>query len=164
MAINNSELVIHPGNGLDLKLEEFFRGRCQAWGIFESRTGKVKNYFKVLTSGTWDGERLSLEEKVLYPDQSTDKRSWKIYKSSPNTYKGYTEGLRGDATGLVQGSHFHWEYTLSWKYKNRKWTTTFDDHMWLHDDKTLITRAVIKKYGIRLGQVWLFFSREPTVT
>ena len=164
MAVKKPELGIKPGNGTDLRLEEFFSGQCQAWGMFESRSGKIKNYFKVLTSGNWDGEKLTLEETVLYPDQSTDKRKWTIYKSSPNTYRGYTKGLRGEATGMVTGSHFHWKYTLSWKYKNRQWTTSFDDQMWLHNDKTLINRAVIKKYGITLGQAWLFFSREPTLT
>tara|TARA_B100000029_G_scaffold426405_1_gene435277 strand:- start:212 stop:805 length:594 start_codon:yes stop_codon:yes gene_type:complete len=164
MAVKKPELSSNPGNCTDLRLEEFFDGQCQAWGMFESRSGQIKNYFKVLTSGEWDGEKLALEEKVLYPDQSTDQRQWTICKSSPNTYKGYTKGLKGEATGMVKGSHFHWNYTLSWKYKNRKWTTSFNDQMWLHNDKTLINRVVIKKCGITLGKAWIFFSREPTLT
>ena len=64
---------------------------------------------------------------------------------------------------MVTGSHFHWKYTLSWKYKNRQWTTSFDDQMWLHNDQTLINRAVIKKYGITLGQAWLIFYQSVNI-
>lgn len=148
-------------SGLNLRLEEFFNGECQAWGMFESRTGTIKNYFTVLTSGTWDGERLCLKEKVSYPDRSVDKRDWTIFKTGPNTYQGYTEGLKGEAKGTVNGPHFHWRYRLCWKYKKHKWTTDFDDQMWLHNNSTLINRATIRKYGVRIGQAWLFFSRTP---
>ena len=152
-------------NKLDLRLESFFQGQCQAWGIFEARGGRITNHFKVLTCGMWNGEQLDLQETVTYSDGSIDKRGWAIVKTSCNTYEGFTEGLRTKAQGTVIGPHFRWKYKLSWRHKRNKWITHFDDEMWLQDANTLINRATISKYGIRLGQAWLFFRRktsEPT--
>ena len=144
---------------LDLRLEDFFNGQCKAWGIFETRGGRLKNQFTVLTDGTWNGEQLELKERVFYANGSRDERIWAIIKTGHNTYEGLTDGLQTKARGTVTGSHFQWKYRLSWRYKGRGWLTHFDDQMWLQDKNTLINRAIISKYGLKIGQAWLFFRR-----
>lgn len=157
-----TEVQSHPVSrqDLELRLETFFNGQCQAWGIFETRGGRLKNQFKVLTNGTWNGEELKLREKVYYAAGSRDERIWNIIKIGPNTYEGFTEGLQTKAIGTAMGPHFRWKYKLSWKYKGRSWLTNFDDQMWLQDKDTLINRAIVSKYGLKVGQAWLFFRRN----
>ena len=36
----------------------------------------------------------------------------------------------------------------------------FDDWMWLLDDDRLLNRAYVSRYGVRLGEVILFFEKK----
>jgi len=42
----------------------------------------------------------------------------------------------------------------------RTWHVRFDDWMYLIDDKVMLNTAVMSKWGIRLGQVTLSFTRK----
>ena len=41
------------------------------------------------------------------------------------------------------------------------YVVTFDDWMYLMDEDTLINRSSMLKFGVELGQVTLFFRRQP---
>ena len=43
----------------------------------------------------------------------------------------------------------------------RTWEINFDDWMFLVDDQVMLNRAVMSKFGIRLGEVLLSFRRLP---
>ena len=41
----------------------------------------------------------------------------------------------------------------------RVWEVQFDDWMYLMDDKVMLNKAVMSKFGIRLGEVTLAFTK-----
>ena len=43
----------------ELVLEDYFKGRTEAWGIFRDQFGQLRRQFKVTIDGTWDGKILT---------------------------------------------------------------------------------------------------------
>lgn len=142
-----------------LLLEDYFTGKSKAWGAFESIRGTIKKQFVVDIEGKWDGKTLELDEKFKFNDGRIDHRLWHITKSSSENYDGIAEGVVGKASGRVCGQAFQWKYKFRLQVGKRIILVSFDDWMFLQDQKTLINRAKIKKYGIVVGRIWLFFQR-----
>jgi hypothetical protein len=61
----------------------------------------------------------------------------------------------------VAGNAFHWRYTMALEVDGRTWNVDFDDWMFLVDERTMLNRAVMSKFGIRLGEVLLSFRKRP---
>lgn len=147
------------GNEPRLVLEEYFNGRSKAWGIFQDRFGTLRRQFVVDIHGTWDGETLTLVEDFVYSDGETEQRVWELTKTGPNNYTGTAAGVVGVATGETSGNAFHWTYSFDLPVDGSTWRVNFDDWMWLQDENNLFNRATIRKWGIELGTVSIFFQR-----
>ncbi|MAK12155.1 MAG: hypothetical protein CMI73_00535 [Candidatus Pelagibacter sp.] len=145
-----------------LKLEEYFSGKTIARGVFEDRFGNIKKSFKVFIYGTWDGKYLTLKEDFIYDDGTKDYREWKIEKdkNNPNAYSGFAEGVIGKAGGFISGNAFNWKYAFKLQVGNKKINVKFDDWMFLQEDGYLLNIAKVKKFGITLGRVILFFEKK----
>ena len=145
-----------------LKLEDYFNGKTIARGVFEDRFGNIKKSFKVFIDGSWDGENLILKEDFIYDDGTKDYREWKLKRdtNNPNKYSGYADGVIGTATGSVNGNAFNWKYGFKLKVGNKHINVKFDDWMFLQEDGYLINIAKVKKFGITLGRVILFFEKK----
>jgi hypothetical protein len=141
-----------------LVLEDYFRGKTTAWGVFQERNGTLIRQFKVDIDGTWDGNVLTLDERFDYADGAKEQRIWKIRKTGPNTYEGTAGDVRGVARGLVQGNQLSWIYDVELKIGERNVVVTFDDRMWLQPDGVLINRAKVKKFGIVFGEATIVFQ------
>jgi hypothetical protein len=65
----------------------------------------------------------------------------------------------GVAEGQAAGNALNWRYTLSLPVDGRVVEVQFDDWMYLMDDRVMLNKAVMSKFGIRLGEVTLAFTR-----
>ena len=63
--------------------------------------------------------------------------------------------------GQARGNALNWRYTLRIPVDGRSWEIEFDDWMFLVDPQLMINRAVMRKFGIRVGEVLLSFQRLP---
>jgi hypothetical protein len=77
-----------------------------------------------------------------------------------HTYTGTAGDVVGEATGEVYGNALRWRYVLALEVDGKTWNVTFDDWMYLLDGRTMMNRSEMKKFGLRLGEVTLFF-RKP---
>ena len=153
----------HPmrANGMELCLEDYFSGRCKAWGVFQDRFGKLRRQFEVDISGTWHAETqtLSLVEDFQYLDGQEESRVWTIVKQGENSYSGRTDGVKGTADGTVLGNSLHWRYHFALPVHGRTWVVHFDDWLFLLSDGLLINRATVTKFRILIGHVTIVFHR-----
>ena len=161
-ACSNMKLEDYKDKKPILKLEEYFNGKTIARGVFEDRFGNIKKSFKVFIDGSWDGQYLILKEDFIYDDGTKDYREWKLTKdqNNPNHYSGYADGVVGTASGSVSGNAFNWKYGFKLKVGNSTLNVKFDDWMFLQEDGYLINIAKVKKFGITLGRVILFFEKK----
>lgn len=77
-----------------------------------------------------------------------------------HTYEGTAGDVIGTAKGKQYGSALNWSYVLRVPVGSSTSDLTFDDWMFLGPQGTLINRAVMKKYGIKVGELVLAFERE----
>ncbi len=142
------------------KIEDYFLGRTRAWGIVQDRGGKPRRQFVVDINGQWERDEFVLYEDFTYRDGERSQRVWRIRKLDEHRYEGRAEDVAGVAVGEAHGSALNWQYDLNITVDGRTWKIHFNDWMFLQQDGVLINRALMSKFGIRLGEVTLFFQRE----
>ena len=141
-------------------LEEYFEGTSVAYGQFQDRFGTVRQRFTVDLVGTWDGEKLTLVEDFIYDDGRTEQRIWELTKTGEDRWEGTAAGVQGIARGQERGDTFNWGYTIDLPLANGKTQrVTFDDWMWLMEDGRMLNKAIMSRFGVRLGEVTIFFEK-----
>ncbi len=143
-----------------LDLRRYFNGTVDAWGMFQDRSGKVIKRFTVVMDCRWDGDTGVLDERFTYSDGTQQRRVWTLKKVGPNRYVGSASDVIGEAEGESGGNAFNWKYTLALPVDGRVYHVNFDDWMFLMDDDVMLNRAVMSKFGFRLGEVTLSFRKR----
>tara|TARA_B100001123_G_C15084497_1_gene937058 strand:- start:314 stop:832 length:519 start_codon:yes stop_codon:yes gene_type:complete len=143
-----------------IKIEEYFLGSVKAWGIFQGRTGNVKRQFTADMQGTFDGTILILNEDFSWNDGEKQTRQWKIKKIGNHHYEGTAPDVVGIAKGTSYGSAFKFEYQLLIPFQGKKIKVRFDDWIFKQDDKVAINRAIVTKFGFKVGELTVFFLKN----
>ena len=147
-----------------LVLEEYFLGKTRAYGVFQDRSGRLKRQFTVDIDGRMDGGELVLTEDFAFADGERSQRVWRIRRLDEHRYEGRAADVAGTAAGLAYGQALNWRYDLDLKVGDAVYRVRFDDWMFLHEDGVLVNRAEMRKFGIRLGEVTIFFRRADGAT
>ena len=142
-----------------LDLRTYFDGELTAHGMFSDRSGKVLRRFTVALTGRWNGDQGVLDERFSYSDGSTERRVWRLQALPGGRYVGRADDVVGEAHGQAAGNALNWSYTLKLPVDGSVWEVQFDDWMLLVDDRVMLNRAVMSKFGIRLGEVTLAFHK-----
>jgi len=143
-----------------LDLARYFDGTVDAWGMFQDRSGKVVKRFKVTIAAQWQGDVGTLDEHFEYSDGSTQRRVWTVTKLADGRYTGRADDVVGEAIGEAQGNALRWRYTMALPVDGSVYHVAFDDWMFLMDDKTMLNRSFMTKFGVELGQVTLSFRKR----
>jgi len=144
-----------------LDLKTYFNGTVDAWGLFQDRSGKVVKRFTVRIDAKWQGDTGVLDEHFEYSDGSKSRRVWTITRIGDNRYRGTADDVVGEAIGEVSGNALRWRYVLRLDVDGRSWEVDFDDWMYQMDDRVMLNRSAMSKFGIHLGEVTLAFRKRP---
>lgn len=143
-----------------LDLRNYFNGPLTAHGIFTDRSGKVVRRFTVKMTGTWSGDQGVLEEDFVYSDGKRERRVWRLTDLGGGRYSGRADDVVGEAAGVAAGNALNWRYTLALNVDGRTIEVQFDDWMYLMDERVMLNKAEMSKFGIRLGEVTLAFTKS----
>jgi hypothetical protein len=143
-----------------LDLQRYFNGTLVGHGMFQSRSGKVERRFVVTIDAQWKGNVGTLDERFEWSDGEKQRRVWTITRVDANTWTGTADDVVGVARGKSHGNALYWTYTLALPVSGKTWHVEFDDWMYLIDDQVMLNTAVMSKWGLRLGQVTLSFTRK----
>jgi hypothetical protein len=143
-----------------LELRRYFDGTIDGWGMFQDRSGKVLRRFTVVIRASWTGDTGTLDEDFVWSDGERQKRVWTIREVAPGRYVGTAADVVGEAQGTAAGNALNWRYTMALPVDGRTWHVEFDDWMFLVDERVMLNRAVMSKFGVRLGEVTLSFTRR----
>jgi len=154
-----------------LDMRQYFNGVVDAYGLFTDRSGKVVKRFTVVMNCSWSGpsgkEQGVLDEDFLYSDGTKQKRIWHLQREPAQggqglqgSYTGRADDVVGVATGQEQGNAFYWAYTLNLPVEGRIIEVQFDDWMYLMNDRVMLNRATMSKWGVTLGEVTLSFLKR----
>ena len=143
-----------------LIIEEYLSGNVKAWGVLQNRSGKVTRQFSADLNGTWDGKQLILKEKFNWDDGEVQDREWTINKIDEHNYEGTAGDVVGKAKGYSYGSAFKFEYVLLVPVKGKNIQITFDDWIFMQDDRVAINRATMTKFGIKVAELTVMFVKD----
>jgi hypothetical protein len=143
-----------------LDLRTYFDGTVDAWGVFTDRSGRVVKRFKVVMDCQWQGDEGVLDEAFTYSDGTQQRRIWKLKALPQGRYEGRADDVVGMAAGEVKGNTFRWQYTMALPVDGTVWHVQFDDWMYLMDEQVMMNKAVMRKWGVTLGEVTLSFKRR----
>lgn len=140
-------------------LTTYFNGRVDARGIFQDRSGRIVKRFTVVMDCQWTGDQGVLDERFSYSDGSTQRRVWHLTRHPGGRYTGTADDVVGQAEGTSAGNAFHWAYTLKLPVDGKVYDVQLDDWMYLVEDRVMLNRATMAKFGVRLGDLTLSFSK-----
>ena len=143
-----------------LDMRQYFNGTIDAYGVFTDRSGKVVKRFTVVMKCTWDGDTGVLDEDFTNSDGTKDRRIWTLKRGADGKYTGTAADVLGEANGEVKGNAFRWGYTLKLPVDGKIVEVQFDDWMYLMSDKVMLNKAVMSKFGFKLGEVTLSFVKR----
>ena len=144
-----------------LDLKTYFNGDLVAHGLFTDRSGKVVRRFVMQMTGTWNGNQGVLDERFTYSDGKTERRVWRLTDEGGGRWSGRADDVVGVAQGVAAGNTLNWRYTLSLPVDGKVYEVQFDDWMYLMDERVMLNKAVMSKFGVRLGEVTLSFYKNP---
>ena len=147
-----------------LDMRKYFNGTLDAYGVFTDRSGKVVKRFTVVMTCSWEGppgqEVGVLDEDFTYADGTKDRRIWTLKRTPDGRYTGTAADVLGQANGEEKGNAFRWGYTLKLPVDGKVIEVQFDDWMYLMNDKVMLNKAEMRKYGFKLGEVTLSFVKR----
>ena len=163
-ACASPQVADYAGEQPVLDLRQYFNGTLDAYGLFTDRSGKVVKRFTVVMKCRWQGspgqETGVLDEDFTYSDGSKQRRVWTLRRLADGRYSGTADDVVGEAAGQEKGNAFRWGYTLMLPVDGRVIEVQFDDWMYLMNDKVVLNKARMSKFGVRLGEVTLSFVKR----
>lgn len=142
------------------QLFEFFEGETYAWGMVQDYADKQTRRFEVAIRGSVEGDVLTLVEDFEFDDGETDQRIWVITRGDDGTYVGTADDIIGQATGKEVGNALQWQYDFELQLDDSSVVVTFDDWLYRQDEKHVFNLTKIKKFGLEVGQITLFFQKQ----
>lgn len=156
-----TDIAAFRGQTPTLDPARYFNGTLDAWGMFQDRQGAVVKRFTVLIEARWEGDTGTLDETFTYSDGTTQRRVWTLTRLGDGRYRGSAGDVVGEAIGEVAGNALRWRYVMALPADGNVYHVDFDDWMFLMDDRVMLNRSVMSKFGVRLGEVTLSFRRRP---
>ncbi|MFM9938288.1 MAG: DUF3833 family protein [Hyphomicrobiaceae bacterium] len=153
-----------PPSSTRFELTTFFEGRTVAWGIFEDRFGRMRRRFQVEMQGCWHGDVFHLEEKFVYDTGDTELRTWIVTPAGDGRFTASCADCVGGAVGVCDRQSIKMRYRFRLALSGRNIIVEFDDRIYCIDQDRAVNRAVMRKWGIKLGELSLFFQRESVAT
>ncbi len=155
---------VDPGAYTDqkpaLELRRYFDGTVDGWGMVQDRSGKVLRRFAVTIDARWQGDTGTLDEHFVWSDGERQRRVWTIRDLGGGRYSGTADDVVGTAAGIATGNALNWRYTMALPVDGRTWHVGFDDWMFLVDERVMLNRATMSKFGVRLGEITLSFTKR----
>ena len=156
---SNSSMENVISKNLSFDLLEYFDGETTAWGLVVDRFGNLQRTFKVRLNGNIDNKQLLLKEYFTYNDGETEYREWIITKTETGTYEGKSKDTIGVAEGIQDRNTMRMVYDTTISIGETDIKVSFDDRFIKADKKVVINRAEILKWGIKIADVTIFFSK-----
>ena len=144
----------------ELDLKTYLNGTLDAWGMFQGRSGEAQKRFHVVIDAKWSGDVGILDEQFKWSDGTTSRRVWTLTKQADGRYIGKADDVVGEAIGEVSGNALRWRYVLALPVDGKTYHVDFDDWMFLMDDKVMLNRSYMSKWGFNLGEITLSFVKR----
>lgn len=143
-----------------LDLREFFDGELIAYGMLQNRGGRMTRRFTATLQGSWQGDTGTLVEHFVFDDGEEQDRTWTLQHLGGGRYTGTAGDVIGTANGSTGGSVFRWNYQLDVPWRDGSIAVTLDDWLYLVDERHLLNKTAMTKFGFRVGELTLVIVKQ----
>lgn len=158
-----AQLSDYKATSPSLDIKQYFTGKSIAWGMVQDYSNKVTRRFCVELDGQWQNNEGILKEVFYFADGEISYRNWQLTKLEQGFYQGRAEDVVGVATGQQLGLAFQWQYNLNVPVDNDVIELSLDDWMYKIDEHRVFNRTKMKKFGVTVAEITLFFDKQPPV-
>ncbi len=145
---------------LKLEPEKFFDGNLNAYGVIKDRSGKVTRRFEASILASWENGIGTLDEDFVFDDGEQQKRIWTLTPNGQGGFSATAGDVVGNGTLSYAGNSMFLEYVLRIPYNDGTLDVGVDDRMYLVSENVLINKSVLKKFGLRVGEIVLTIIKE----
>lgn len=156
---SSDNLSNYTNNTPKLDLRTYLQGKTKAWGVIE-KGGKIVSRFTVDMETTWKGNEGVLVEHFTFDDGTKSERIWYITYADDDTFTAKAADVVGIAKGRQVGNALAMKYVLDLKVKDTNYHVTLDDWMYQLDEKILLNKSKIKKFGFTFATLTIFFQKQ----
>lgn len=142
------------------ELTSFLEGHSRAWGVFEDRFGRLRRRITVEMYGHWVGGVFHLDESFIYDGGEREERTWLVVPLGDGRFSATCPDCVGTAQGQCDAQSISMLYRFRLKLKGRELVVAFDDRIYRMGDTIAVNRATMRFWGVKLGELSLFFRRE----
>ena len=145
---------------MKLDFEKFFTGKVIASGymIFFYPKKRTKNV-KVLFSGSYKNNILTLEENYFENNLKTSIRNWYFEKLSDDIYIGNEKNIIHPFKLIIKNNSLEMNYKFKTQFKSFNFNVSVVDQMYLIKKNTIINRTKISKFHIPLAETLLLYTK-----
>lgn len=136
-----------------LVLEEALNGRTLGDGVFVNSITGGETKFSVVIDGAWDGKVLTLIEDFTYGDGAQERKTWRLTKTVEGAYSGVREDVIDTADVRQDGNGVRLDYYVTLQTGLGDIDVRFQDLLYLNADGSITNKAVVSKFGLRVGRV-----------
>ncbi|NOI81695.1 DUF3833 domain-containing protein [Vibrio tubiashii] len=155
-----SDLDDYRDSQPEFNLFEYFEGESMAWGMVQDYTNKQTRRFEVVIVGSVKENTLTLVEDFVFDDGEKSQRIWTIERLGDGRYQGSADDIIGVATGREVGNALQWQYDFELQLEDSTVVVSFDDWLYRQDENHVFNLTKIKKFGIEVGKITLFFQKQ----
>lgn len=154
-----AQVADYAGQSPQLDIERYFNGPLEVHGMFQKRGGEVAKRFTVDMHGSWRDGTGTLDETFRYSDGTQQRRTWTLRRVAPGRYEGTAHDVVGKADVEVAGNAMRLRYVLALPVDGKTYDVRFDDWLYLIDDKVMLNRASMSKFGFEVGTLTVAFRK-----
>lgn len=141
------------------ELTTFLAGRTRAWGVFEDRFGRLRRRFTVEMHGAWQDGTFELDETFTYDTGEVESRTWHVQPLTAGRFRATCSDCVGVAEGTCDADSIRMSYKFRLRLAEREIVVSFADRIYRMGDTLAVNRATMRKWGVTLGELSLFFER-----
>ncbi len=156
----SAELDDYHQSTPEFDLFGYFNGHVKAWGMVQDFTDKQTRRFDVDIVGHVEGNQLRLVEDFQFHDGEKSQRVWVINRLKNGRYKGEADDIVGVAVGEEVGNALRWQYDFTLQLDDSEVTVSLDDWLYRQDENHVFNLTKIKKFGLEVGSITLFFQKQ----
>lgn len=147
--------------GAKFDVKKFFNGDIEGFALIQDQDGKIIDTETLKINGKWDDNKGVIQQNFVYGSGAKDNRTWLItLDDNGSTFEAVGHDVVVAAQGKQVGNAMQMSYTLSISNKGEKQKISFDDRIYLIDEKSaiMISKSTIgfsssKKFIISLKKL-----------
>ncbi len=144
----------YESNGPKLDFRTVMQGHFLCEGLVYDFRGKVVARFKADMHGEFEGSTGTLKEHFIYASGREDNREWTLSFNDDGSFTATAPDIVGIAIGQQSGNTVKLTYKIKLPQDAGGHVLSATDWMYLTDHGTLINRSEMRKYGIKVAELF----------